>query len=218
MIFQTKLIAVICILSTFISSCAQPIKKNANTKFNHNMNSSNSKLDTITLAAGCFWCTEAVFQRLKGVDTVFSGYTGGSIENPTYKQVCTGTTGHAEAIQVIFDPTVISVTELLHVFFKTHDPTTLNQQGNDHGTQYRSGIFFHTPEQEQIAQNVIAEMNKEQVFDAPIVTEVTPFSIFYSAEDYHQNFYNNNQEYGYCRIVINPKLDKLEKYFKDKLK
>jgi len=182
------------------------------------MDTAINNTDTITLAAGCFWCTEAVFQRLKGVDSVRSGYTGGHVLNPSYKDVCAGTTGHAEAIQVVFNPQIISLKDLLYVFFKTHDPTTLNQQGGDFGTQYRSGVFYHNLEQKKITTETIKELNALQAFDQPIVTEVTAYQNFFDAEDYHQNFYNNNTEYGYCRVVIHPKLDKLDKYFKDKLK
>ncbi len=215
---STKFIIIAHVFTGLLASCTQ---SNINTKkvsIKQNMNTDNSNLDTITLAAGCFWCSEAIFQRLKGVDSVYSGYTGGSVINPSYKEVCTGTTGHAEAVQVCYDKTVISLYELLQVFFKTHDPTTLNQQGGDHGPQYRSGFFYHNESQKKIAEEVIREMNEQKVFDSPIVTEVTPFTVFYIAEDNHQNFYNENPEYGYCRVVINPKIDKLEKYFKDKLK
>jgi peptide-methionine (S)-S-oxide reductase len=212
-----KFIILTIIVAGFFTSCARANKVKKNVKSNY-MDTTVKDMDTITLAAGCFWCTEAVFQRLKGVDTVISGYTGGTVKNPSYKEVCNGTTGHAEAIQVIYNKNVISLTELLHVFFKTHDPTTLDYQGNDHGTQYRSGIFYHNESQKKIAEEVIRELNEQKVFDSPVVTEVTAFTNFYNAEDYHQNFYNDNPEYGYCRAVINPKIEKLEKYFKDKMK
>lgn len=205
-------------MAAIIISCANPSSQHKPFKNTKSMDTTTKNMDTVTLAAGCFWCTEAVFQRLKGVDTVFSGYTGGNVNNPTYREVCSGSTGHAEAIQVVYNKNEISLTDLLHVFFKTHDPTTLNKQGGDHGTQYRSGIFYHDDEQKKIAEQIIKEMNDQKIFDAPIVTEVTAFSIFYSAEDYHQNYYNENPENGYCRAVINPKIDKLEKYFKDKLR
>ncbi len=213
-----KLLILAAAITAFITSCARTTNSKNASNTNHYMDNNAKNMDTITLAAGCFWCTEAVFQRLKGVDTVFSGYTGGSVKNPSYKEVCSGTTGHAEAIQVIYNKNTISLTELLHVFFKTHDPTTLNSQGNDHGTQYRSGIFYHNEDQKKVAEQVIKELNEQKVFDSPVVTEVTAFTNFYNAEDYHQNFYNDNPDYGYCRIVINPKIEKLEKYFKDKLK
>jgi peptide-methionine (S)-S-oxide reductase len=177
-----------------------------------------STIETATLANGCFWCTEAIFQRLKGVKKVSSGYTGGSVKNPTYKEVVTGKTGHAEAIQIEFDNTVLSFIDLLDVFFSTHDPTTLNRQGYDVGTQYRSGIFYHSEVQKVIAETYIEQLNKANVFDKPIVTEITELKKFYIAEDYHQNYYNNNKNQGYCRAVINPKLEKFLKNFKDKIK
>lgn len=177
-----------------------------------------SQYDTATLAAGCFWCVEAVFQRLQGVKEVQSGYTGGHVKNPSYKEVCKGTTGHAEACRIVYDPTKISFLQLLQVFFTTHDPTQLNQQGNDVGTQYRSAIFYHNEEQKQQALTVIRQLNEQKVYDKPIVTEVVPASTFYLAEDYHQNYYNLNSNQMYCRFVIQPKLEKLEKVFKDLMK
>jgi peptide-methionine (S)-S-oxide reductase len=171
----------------------------------------------ITLGGGCFWCTEAVFQRLKGVDTVISGYMGGQTKNPTYKEITTGRTGHAEVIRVEYDPAVISVVELLEVFFATHDPTTLNRQGADVGTQYRSVVFYHTPEQKQVTVEIIKELTKAKIYRDQIVTEISPASTFYPAEDYHQNYYNLNTSQGYCSFVITPKLQKFEKVFKDKL-
>ncbi len=177
-----------------------------------------SKTEKATLANGCFWCTEAVFQRLNGVIEVQSGYTGGHIKHPAYREVCAGVTGHAEAIQIIFDPAVISFRELLEVFFATHDPTTLNRQGNDVGTQYRSGIFYHSEEQKQQAEAIIDYLDTEKVFDSFIVTEVTKADVFYHAESVHDNYYNQNPNQGYCQIIINPKIDKLKQYFKEKLK
>ena len=171
-----------------------------------------------TFGNGCFWCTEAIFQQLKGVETVVSGYTGGQVKNPTYKEVCTGTTGHAEAIQITYDPSVISYRELLDVFFYTHDPTTLNRQGADVGTQYRSAIFYHNKEQEADAKTIIAQLTAEGVYADPIVTEVSPIGVYYKAEDYHMNYYNNNKNQGYCRAVINPKLDKFMKKYASKTK
>jgi peptide-methionine (S)-S-oxide reductase len=170
-----------------------------------------------TLASGCFWCTEAVVQRLRGVESVVSGYTGGTRANPTYEEVCTGRTGHAEAVQVTFDPSILSYEDLLHVYFKTHDPTTLNRQGADVGTQYRSAIFYHDEEQKETAERVIREINDSKEYDSPVVTEVTPASEFYVAEDYHMDFYNRNREYGYCRVVIDPKVQKLYKEFSGQL-
>lgn len=174
-------------------------------------------MKTATFAGGCFWCTEAIFQRLKGVETVLPGYSGGDQEN-SYEEVSRGNTGHAESIQIKFYPDIISFEELLLVFFKTHDPTTLNRQGNDVGPQYRSAIFYHSEEQKQAAEEMIKKLDSEQIFDNKIVTEVTKFKSFFEAEDYHKNYYNRNKNAGYCRVVINPKLAKLEKEFKDKLK
>lgn len=177
-----------------------------------------NKLETATLANGCFWCTEAIFQRLNGVESVTSGYSGGNIKNPTYKEITTGRTGHAEAIQIEFNPEVISFQEILDIFFSTHDPTTLNRQGYDIGTQYRSAIFYRSVLQKEIAENFINVLREADVFDKPIVTELTAFDVFYEAEKYHQNYYNNNKTQAYCRAVINPKLDKFIKKYKDKLK
>ncbi|MFX1578914.1 MAG: peptide-methionine (S)-S-oxide reductase MsrA [Promethearchaeota archaeon] len=174
-------------------------------------------METATFGSGCFWCTEAVFQQLKGVSSVVSGYSGGHVENPTYQQVCTGRTGHAEVCQIQFDPEQISYEELLEVFFNTHDPTTLNRQGNDVGTQYRSVIFYHSEEQRETAERVKAELDNSGDWKNPIVTEIVPFEGFYKAEDYHQNYYRNNPNAGYCRLIIAPKLNKFEKVFKLKL-
>jgi len=171
-----------------------------------------------TFGNGCFWCTEAIFQQLKGVETVLSGYTGGQVKNPSYKEVCTGTTGHAEVIQITYDPSVISYRELLDVFFYTHDPTTLNRQGADVGTQYRSAIFFHNKEQEADAKTIIAQLTAEGVYADPIVTEISAIGAYYPAEEYHRNYYNNNKNQGYCRAVINPKLDKFMKKYASKTK
>jgi peptide-methionine (S)-S-oxide reductase len=171
-----------------------------------------------TLAGGCFWCTEAVFAELKGVKKVVSGYTNGSVPNPTYKQVCTGLTGHAEAIEVEYDPALVSFEKLLEVFFATHDPTTLNQQGADRGTQYRSGIYFHDDEQKRVAEKVIRALDDAKAFPAKIVTEVTKAEKFYPAEDYHQDFFANNPNQPYCRAVAAPKVDKVRKVFKDLVK
>ncbi len=173
---------------------------------------------TATFGNGCFWCTEAIFQQLKGVEKVLPGYTGGNVKNPSYNEVCSGTTGHAEAIQITFDPKIISYRELLDVFFYTHDPTTLNRQGADTGTQYRSAIFYHNESQKKDAKLIIDQLEKEGVYNDKIVTEITPFSKFYVAENYHQNYYNNNKNQGYCRAVINPKLDKFVKKYSAKLK
>jgi peptide-methionine (S)-S-oxide reductase len=170
-----------------------------------------------TLAGGCFWCLEAVFQPLKGVDRVVSGYTGGVVGRPTYEDVCTGTTGHAEAVQVTFDPSVLSYRELLELFFAFHDPTTLNRQGADAGTQYRSAIFFHDAEQERIARELIAELEREQVFPDPIVTEVVQLREWYPAEGYHQDYYSRNPDRMYCRAVIAPKVAKLRSKYAERV-
>jgi peptide-methionine (S)-S-oxide reductase len=177
-----------------------------------------SGLEKATLGAGCFWCVEAVFQRLKGVKSVISGYTGGKTENPTYKEICGGDTGHAEVAQVTFDPAQISFKELLDVFWRTHDPTTLNRQGNDSGTQYRSAIFYHNEHQKKIAEEAKKEANELKIWPNPIVTEISPLRTFYEAEDYHQNYYNNNTFQPYCSFVITPKVQKLKKEFSEKLK
>lgn len=171
-----------------------------------------------TFGGGCFWCTEAVFLKLKGVQSVVSGYSGGSVKNPSYEEVCTGTTGHAEAIQVTFDPALIKYDELLEVFWKTHDPTTLNRQGNDVGTQYRSAIFYHNDEQKRLAEHYKQKLDASGLFPAPIVTEIVPFTQFYRAEEYHQDFFARNPYQPYCNAVIPAKLDKLKKLFSDKLK
>ncbi|MCF6356237.1 MAG: peptide-methionine (S)-S-oxide reductase MsrA [Draconibacterium sp.] len=175
-------------------------------------------MEKATLGGGCFWCTEAVYLELKGVVDVKPGYSGGDVKNPTYEQVCTKTTGHAEVIQITFDPKVVSFTEILEVFFMTHNPTTLNRQGNDVGPQYRSAIFYHSEKQRETAEKVIQLFNKEQVYDNPIVTEVTEFEKFYPAEDYHVNYFARNKNQGYCQFVVAPKMEKFRKIFKDKLK
>lgn len=175
--------------------------------------------DTATLANGCFWCTEAIFEELKGVLSAVSGYTGGQTENPNYKEVCNGETGHAECLQIVFDPAVISFDELLEVFWETHDPTTLNRQGADVGTQYRSAIFYHNEEQRAKAEKYKQALDKSGAFDRPIVTEISPFTKFYPAEPYHQSYFANNENSNpYCKIVIRPKLDKFRSVFRDKLK
>jgi peptide-methionine (S)-S-oxide reductase len=179
---------------------------------------STTTMDTVTFGAGCFWCVEAVFQRLKGVESVKSGYSGGSVKNPSYKEVCNGTTGHAEVCQVVYNKEEISFEELLEVFWKTHDPTTLNRQGNDYGTQYRSAIFYHSEEQKVIAEKYKAKLNEVKAYENPIVTEITAITNFYPAEDYHQNYFNANGSESYCRFVIQPKIEKFEKVFKDKVK
>ncbi|RAV27644.1 peptide-methionine (S)-S-oxide reductase [Sinomicrobium soli] len=174
--------------------------------------------DTATFAAGCFWCVETQFEQLKGVRKVVSGYTGGTVADPTYKQVCTGTTGHAEACNIVYDPAVISFDELLEAFFVAHDPTQRNRQGNDVGTQYRSAVFYHSAAQKQKTEYYIRRLNEEKAYDSPVVTEVAPYTVFYEAEDYHQDYYDQNRSVPYCQYVIQPKLEKFKKVFKDKLK
>ena len=174
--------------------------------------------EVATLAGGCFWCLEAVFEQLRGVENVESGYAGGQTENPTYRHVCGGETGHAEVAQITFDPAVTSYSDILDVFFATHDPTTLNRQGNDVGTQYRSAIFYHTPEQKQAAEAKIAELTAERLFPRPIVTEVVPLERFFKAEDYHQGYFRTNPAQPYCQYVISPKMAKFRKKFAHKLK
>ncbi len=180
--------------------------------------SANSREEIATLAGGCFWCLEAVYDQLQGVTDVVSGYSGGKVANPTYEQVCTGSTGHAEVVQIKYDPAAVTFHDLLNVFFTIHDPTTLNRQGNDVGTQYRSAIFYHTPEQKAVAEAVIEELHKSHLWNAPIVTEIVPFQAFYPAEAYHQEYFQNNPNQGYCRVVVAPKVAKFRKYYFDKLK
>ncbi len=182
------------------------------------MTTENSNLEVAVFAGGCFWCTEAVFQRIEGVHKVTSGYTGGKIKNPAYREITTGRTGHAEAIKIEFDSQKIGYIELLDIFFATHDPTTLNQQGADRGTQYRSAIFYVDQQQKEMAENTINELNEAAIFGSPIVTEITELGVFYLAEEYHQNYYNQNSDQGYCQFVIHPKLNKLQTTFKNKLK
>ena len=176
------------------------------------------RMEVATLGGGCFWCLEAVYEDLRGVEAVESGYSGGSVPNPTYREVCSETTGHAEVVRVTFDPEVVSYAEVLRVFFSIHDPTTLNRQGADVGTQYRSAIFYHTPEQERVAREVISELEEAGVWDDPIVTEVTPVGEFYVAEDYHQEYFRRNAYQPYCQVVIAPKVAKFRKQHLDRLK
>ncbi len=184
----------------------------------HIKNMQEKKLQKATFGSGCFWCTEAVFELAEGVKSVISGYSGGTIKNPTYEEVCSEKSGHAEAIQLSFDPEVISYDELLEIFWKTHDPTTLNQQGNDVGTQYRSVIFHHNEEQKQLAEKYKDALGKSGAWENPIVTEILPATEFYKAEDYHQDYYDNNPNQGYCAFIIAPKVEKFKEVFKDKLK
>jgi peptide-methionine (S)-S-oxide reductase len=179
---------------------------------------SSGQLEEATFGSGCFWCSEAVFQRIKGVESVVPGYSGGHVENPTYEQVCSKTTGHAEVVQITFDPSVISYKELLEVFWKSHDPTTKDKQGLDKGPQYRSVIFYHNDEQRELAEHYKKELDNAHIFKRKVVTEISPYKEFYAAEDYHQNFYNNNPENEYCQSIIGPKVNKIKRVFKDKLK
>ncbi len=176
-------------------------------------NSNAANLETVTFGSGCFWCTEAMFQNLRGVKSAVSGYSGGRTQDPTYEQICSGNTGHAEVVQVTFDPSVISFDDLLRVFWRTHDPTTLNRQGHDVGTQYRSAIFYHNDEQREVAEQYKAQLEKSNAFGAPIVTEITPFEKFYPAEKYHQKYFDLNPGQSYCQVVIRPKVEKFQKEF-----
>jgi peptide-methionine (S)-S-oxide reductase len=206
---------------TLLSTCVVTCKDNKpemKQKEEKNMNNQNTKLETATFGSGCFWCTEAIFERVNGVSSVVSGYSGGDVENPTYKEVCDGTTRHAECTQITFNSAVVSYDELLEIFWKTHDPTTLNRQGNDSGTQYRSVIFYHNDEQKQKAEYYKNKLTEEKIWNKPIVTEISKLEKFYPAEDYHQEYYENNPNQGYCAYVITPKVEKFEKIFKDKLK
>jgi len=196
------LLAIMLAVPVFVQG-RQPVKK---------------ELDTATFAGGCFWCMEAQFQELKGVAKVISGFTGGTVANPTYEQVCTGTTGHAEACNIIYDPSAISYDDLLAAFFIAHDPTQLDRQGNDEGTQYRSAIYYHNASQKKLALYYISKLDDAKAYNGKIVTEVAPFHVFYSAEKYHQDYFNRNQGKPYCQYVIKPELDKFRKVFKDKLK
>ena len=212
----------LCTLFAF-TSCAEQKNQNAlvmpeSTTTVTEASLKDNTLDTATFGNGCFWCTEAFFQRLDGVQKVISGYSGGNIPNPSYEQVCTGTTNHAEVVQVIYDPSKLSYDELLEVFWKTHDPTTLNRQGNDVGTQYRSVIFYHDEEQKQKAEHYKEDLNKQWRLEQTGCNAIEPFRKFYPAENYHQNYFNNNPRQMYCQYVIRPKLEKFEKVFKDQIK
>lgn len=178
----------------------------------------NKNMEVATFGSGCFWCTEAIFQQLKGVESAVSGYSGGTVKNPSYKEVCTGSTGHAEVIQIRYNPDIITFKELLEIFWKTHDPTTLNRQGADVGTQYRSVIFYHNQSQKKLAEEYKKKLDEANIFNNPIVTEITEFKEFYKAEDYHQEYYNNNKSQSYCNFVITPKIEKFKKVFNEKLK
>ena len=207
----------ILMLLTLVTSCNAKEKEIQEFKEPIQMNIENN-MEVATFAGGCFWCTEAIFNELKGVQKVVSGYTGGTIKNPSYREIGTGRTGHAEAIQITFNPKEIAFEDLLEVFFGTHDPTTLNRQGADVGTQYRSEVFYHSQEQKEKAEAYIQFIEKEKLYSNPIVTKVSSAVVFYEAEEYHQDYYASNSEQGYCQMVIAPKLEKLRKYYKSKLK
>ncbi len=204
-------------LSIMVSACAQTGTVKEKTQ-NIKKQTKNMNTETITLGNGCFWCTEAVFQQVKGVSKVTSGYSGGHVENPTYEQVCGKQTGHAEVLQIEFDPSEITVDELLEIFWQTHDPTTLNKQGNDEGPQYRSVIFYHNENQKARSEFFKKQLDESKAFPNPIVTAIEPFKNFYAAENYHQDYYNRNGNQPYCYFVIRPKLEKFEKAFKDKIR
>ena len=216
-ISYSLLFAVTLLSLAFTSACNNPVSPVQAAAGNSKMDFK-GKTDTATFAAGCFWCVDAQFSQLKGVDTVLSGFSGGHVKNPTYEEVCTGTTGHAEACNIIYDPSVITYDELLEAFFTAHDPTQLNRQGNDVGTQYRSAIFYHNASQETKAEYYIKKLNDVKAYKNNIVTQVVPYTVFYEAKDYHQDYYNKNPEQSYCKYVIQPELEKFRKVFKDKLK
>lgn len=221
MYYSIKLTFVFTLIALHLAACQRGRVEQSKTFQSMNQTrttESENKTDTATFGAGCFWCTEAQFQQLEGVKKVESGYSGGFLENPTYQQVCTGNTGHAEVTNIYYDPSRITYDELLAAFWVAHDPTQLNRQGNDVGTQYRSVIFYHNEEQRQKAEEYKRKLNEEKAYDAPVVTEISPFTRFYKAEDYHDNYYNQNSSQPYCMFVVKPKLEKFKKVFKDKLK
>lgn len=215
-------LSIMIVSLTTLLSCAQNSNNNMSEELKSTLTAkaepSAAPTDTAIFGNGCFWCTEAIFQQLEGVQKVESGYSGGTVANPSYQAVCTGTTGHAESLRIVYDPKKISYDELLEVFWQTHDPTTLNRQGNDVGTQYRSVIFYHNNEQKQKAEKYKAELDKSGAFSNPIVTEIVPEQPFYKAEDYHQNYFNENGSQPYCQFVIRPKVEKFQKVFKSKMK
>ncbi len=216
---RNKIKGLSLVLSLIFSSCTAKDKPVVKEEFKEPVKVKVKEgMEVATFAGGCFWCTEAVFLEIKGVEKVVSGYIGGKTVNPTYKDICTGETGHAEAIQITFNPNEVAYEDLLEIFFGTHDPTTLNRQGADVGTQYRSEIFYHSETQKTKAENYIQLLEKEKLYDKKIVTKVSSATVFYPAEDYHQNYYNQNSSQGYCQMVIAPKLEKLRKYYKSKLK
>jgi peptide-methionine (S)-S-oxide reductase len=207
------------LMGSVFTACGQNTSAtDASTSKKNNSMSANAVLDTATFGAGCFWCVEAQFELLDGVVSVTSGFSGGTVKNPSYREVCNGTTGHAEVCNIVYDTTKISYDELLSAFWECHDPTQLNRQGNDEGTQYRSVIFYHNEEQKKKAEYYKNQMNEKNTWGKPVVTEISPFTVFYKAEDYHQGYYDNNGGAGYCQYVIKPKVEKFREVFKDKLK
>lgn len=218
MMNKMKIVLLFTALLFTISGCKESTSQDQKKETVKMNQTDEGKLNLATFGSGCFWCSEAIFERVKGVTSVTSGYTGGSIPNPTYEAVCSGKTGHAEVIQITYDPKIISFDELLEIFWKTHDPTTLNRQGADVGTQYRSVIFYNDDDQKKKAENYKLELNKAGIWRDPIVTEISPLKKFYPAEKYHQDYYEQNPNQGYCSFVITPKIEKFEKVFKDKLK
>jgi len=216
--FTLVLLASACYRATILETAAMAADNPTDSKKSAaSTTASNAKLETATFGEGCFWCTEAVYQRLRGVKSVVSGYSNGQVDKPTYEQVCSGRTGHAEVIQVTFDPAQISFDDLLKVFWQTHDPTTLNQQGHDVGTQYRSAVFYHNEDQHRVAEAYKKQLDKSGAFKKPIVTEITPIKNFFPAEGYHQDYFNQNPNQQYCQFVIRPKVEKFNKEFKDLL-
>jgi peptide-methionine (S)-S-oxide reductase len=217
---KNKVPLIMLLLIGYLSN-AQIVKNKVKKMNQENVKVENKAVPTnsvATLAAGCFWCVEAVFQKLKGVEKVESGYMGGTLKDPSYKDVCTGQTGHAEVCQITYNPNIISFEELLEVFWKTHDPTTLNRQGGDIGTQYRSAVFYHNATQKQIAENIKNDLSQSGAYDAPIVTTFEPASVFYKAENYHQDYFNLNGSNPYCQMVVKPKVEKFKKVFSDRIK
>ena len=213
-----KITLVLIFSFALLAGCKESKPETQTNGKNKMENESNANLEKATFGEGCFWCSEAIFKRVKGVKSVVVGYAGGTDANPSYEEVCTGRTGHAEVSQITFDPKEVSYDELLKIFWKTHDPTTLNKQGADVGTQYRSVIFYHSEEQKEKAEHYKEELNKSGAYSNPIVTQIVPFKNFYKAEDYHQDYFEKNPTQGYCSFVIAPKVEKFEKVFKDKLK
>ncbi|MBI5022300.1 MAG: peptide-methionine (S)-S-oxide reductase MsrA [Ignavibacteriales bacterium] len=216
--FLNSILCIIIVTFLGISSSKTGNRSMQNPENHSAINRESDTLETVTLGAGCFWCVEAIFQNLEGVYSVVSGYSGGTVKNPTYEDVCTGKTGHAEVAQIKYDPRMLSFDELLEVYWSSHDPTTLNRQGSDVGTQYRSVIFYHNPRQKELAEKYKKKLNSEHAFENPVITEISAIKEFYKAENYHQNYFNENPNKPYCQFVIRPKLEKFEKIFKNKIK